>query len=182
MHRSASALTLALLLGTAAFQAGCGGGASGLTTGAVSTDGPAGGISNEHPMARPIAVAWTSARARRCGFYFDPSKLRSAYLAYEAKQGAAPDHAGKIQSTYDSTFNTISAKIGTDPDYCSERKAADIKGDLQRHLAGDYQPNLPKPVADNSCGFLGCTPTASSADKPFDTKDFWKKQDDAKRR
>jgi hypothetical protein len=182
MHRIASATTLALLLATAAFQAGCGGGASGLTTGAVSGDAPAGGINNDHPMARPISVAWTSARAKRCGFYFDPDKLRSSYLAYEAQQGAAPDQLGKLQSTYDSTFNTISAKIGAEADYCSDRKAADIKSNLQRHLAGDFQPNLPKATADNTCGFFGCTPSASSSNQPLDVKDFWKKQDDAKRR
>jgi hypothetical protein len=182
MHRFASVLTLALLLGTAAFQAGCGGSASGLTTGAVSADGPASGISNEHPMARPISVAWTSARAKRCGFYFDPGKLRSSYLAYEAQHGAAPDQVGKIQNTYDSTYDTISKRIGADADYCSDRKTADIKGDLQKVLAGDYTPNLPKPKADNSCGFFGCAPSASSSDKPLDTKEFWKKQDEAKRR
>ena len=44
------------------------------------------GISNESPMARPASVAWTSARAKRCGFFFDPVKLRTTYLAYEARQ------------------------------------------------------------------------------------------------
>jgi hypothetical protein len=182
MHRLASALTSALLLATAAFHAGCGNGASGLTTGAVSTDGPAGGVSNEHPMARPVSVAWTSARAKRCGFYFDPAKLRSSYLAYETQHGAAPDQVGKIQSTYDSTYDTIAKRIGADADYCSDRKTANIKGDLQKVLVGDYTPNLPQPKADNSCGFFGCTPSASSANQPLDAKDFWKKQDEAKRR
>jgi hypothetical protein len=176
MDRFARGMASALLLAAAAFVAGCSGGASGLTTGATSGETPS-GISNEHPMARPVSVAWTSARAKRCGFYFDPAKLRSSYLAYESQQGAAGEQLGKIQSTYDSTFSTISARVGADADYCTDRKGADIKADLQRHLAGDFRPNLPRPSADTNCGFFGCAPSASSADKPFDSKDFWKKQD-----
>jgi hypothetical protein len=176
MDRFAQALACALLLGSAALLAGCGSGASGLTTGAtLPADAPGGGISNEHPMARPISVAWTSARARRCGFYFDPAKLRSSYLAYESQHGAAGDQLAKIQSTYDSTFNTISQRIGADADYCTDKKGVDIKADLQRHLAGDFSPNLPKPVA-SSCGFFGCGPSTTE-EKAFDSKDFWKKQD-----
>jgi hypothetical protein len=174
-------MAFALLLVTAALHAGCGGGASGLTTGASPADAPA-GLSNEHPMARPISVAWTSARAKRCGFYFDPAKLRASYLAYEGQQGAAGDQLAKIQSTYDSTFNTTSTRINGDSDYCTDKKGADIKADLQRHLAGNFRPNLPKPSADASCGFFGCATSPSSSDKPLDTKDFWKKQDEAKRR
>jgi hypothetical protein len=168
----------ALLIAASALHAGCGGGASGLTTGATSADGPGSALANDNPMARPVAVAWTSARAKRCGFYFDPGKLRSSYLVYESQHGAVGDQLAKIQAAYDSTFNTISAKIGADADYCSDRKTAEIKADLQRHLAGDYQPNLPQPkAASASCGWFGCTDVSTSADKPFDSKDFWKKQD-----
>ncbi|HJZ42308.1 MAG TPA: hypothetical protein VJ233_01185 [Hyphomicrobiaceae bacterium] len=177
MHRFARGLACALLVAATALHAGCGGGASGLTTGATPADAPAGGISNEHPMARPISVAWTSARAKRCGFYFDADKLRASYLAYEAQQGAAGDQLAKIQGSYDSTFNTIRARINADPDYCTDKKGADIKADLQRHLAGDFRPNLPKSSADASCGFFGCATSPSSSDKPFDSKEFWKKQD-----
>ena len=179
MDRFAQSLSIGLLLAATVMHAGCGGGASGLTTGAtLPADAPAGGINNEHPLARPISVAWTSARARRCGFHFDPAKLRASYLAYEAQQGAAGDQLAKIQSSYDSTVNTISTRINGDPDYCTDRKGADIKADLQRHLAGNFTPNLPKAKADTSCGFFGCPSSPSSADKPFDSKDFWKKQDD----
>jgi hypothetical protein len=177
MHRIAPALTCALLLATAALVAGCGGGPSGLTTGATAADAQSGDMTNENPMARPFAVAWTSARAKRCGFYFDPAKLRSSYLAYESQHGVAGEQLAKIQNVYDSTFNSVSTRISADPDYCSDRKGADIKADLQRYLAGDYTPNLPKPKAVASCGFFGCGDTSSSSDKPFDSKEFWKKQD-----
>ena len=82
MHQFARAVGLSLLLAMPAALGGCSGGASGLTTSAVSGETPS-GINNEHPMARPISAAWTSARAKRCGFYFDPGKLRDSYLRYE---------------------------------------------------------------------------------------------------
>jgi len=176
MDRFARATAAVLLIASTALHGGCGSGASGLTTGATpSGDAPGGGLSNENPMARPFAVAWTSARAKRCGFYFDPAKLRASYLAFEGQQGNAGDQMAKIQATYDQTFNSISARIGADADYCTDRKSADIKADLQRHLAGDFRPNLPKPKVDN-CGFLGCN-ASSSSDESFNSKDFWKKQD-----
>ena len=56
-----SRLAVAALL--AVMLAGCSGGMSGFLGGAApaAADAP-GTISNENPMARPIAVAWTSAR------------------------------------------------------------------------------------------------------------------------
>jgi hypothetical protein len=176
MDRFARATAAGLILVSTALHAGCGSGASGLTTGATpSGDSPGGGLTNDNPMARPISVAWTSARAKRCGFYFDPAKLRSSYLAFEAQQGNAGDQMAKIQATYDQTYSSISGRISADADYCSDRKSADIKADLQRHMAGDYAPNLPKPKVDQSCGFFGCN--VSSTDENFNSKDFWKKQD-----
>lgn len=168
-----------LLIGVAALQAGCGNSANGLTTSALPADAPA--INNEDPMARPAAVAWTSARARRCGFYFDPAKLRASYLAYESRQGAAGEQLAKIEKSYDTTFKVISDRVSSEADYCTEKKGAEIKADLERHLAGDYTPNFPKPRPVASCGFFGCG--GSTSDEPFSSKDFWKKYDaDPKRR
>jgi hypothetical protein len=178
MDRFARGVGCTLLLAATALHAGCGGGASGLTTGGLPPDAPS-AVSNEHPMARPVAVAWTSARAKRCGFYFDPGKLRTSYLGYEARQGAAGEQLAKIESSYDSTFKLISDRVGADADYCSDRRGAEIKAELQRHLAGDFTPNLPKPKPVAACGFFGC-PTSATSDQPFDSKEFWKKQDQAR--
>src|SRR5262249_19695587 len=90
MDRFAQTLGTWLLLAGAAGLAACSSGASGLVTGATTVtaaDAP-GGITNENPLARPIGVAWTSARAKRCGFYFDAAKLRSSYLTFEARQSS----------------------------------------------------------------------------------------------
>lgn len=175
MQRLALGLGAAFLLAVTALQAGCGSNAGGLTTGSAATGDAPGGFSNEDPRARPVAVAWTAARAKRCGFFFDPAKLRTAYLAYEARQGAAGEPFMKIERSYDSTFKNISDRISGEADYCSDKKGIEIKADLQRHLAGDFTPNFPKPKVAESCGFFGCGSGAS--DEPFSSKDFWKKQD-----
>jgi hypothetical protein len=170
MDRFAEATAIGLLLAAIAL-AGCNGGASGLLTGATAADAP-GKLSNEDPLARPIAVAWTSARAHRCGFYFDPAKLKASYLAFEAKQSGG-DQVAKAEKTYDTTFRTIRQRVASDPDYCSDRKSAEIKADLQRHLAGDFTPKLPQPKKEESCGFFGCV---DASDQKWTPEKFWEEQ------
>jgi hypothetical protein len=165
-----------LLLAGALGLAACSGGASGLITGATTVnaaDAP-GGITNESPQARPIAVAWTSARAKRCGFYFDPAKLRASYLAYEARQSNG-ELLAKAEKSYDTTYKAMSDRLSGEPDYCTDQKGAEIKADLARHLQGDFTPNFPKVKVAESCGFFGCTPTANP-DEKLDVKKFWDDQ------
>ena len=172
MNRFAQALGFALLLAGTALHAGCGNSGSGLIT--SSTAAP-GGITNQDPMARPVSVAWTSARAKRCGFYFEPAKLKINYLSYERAQGADGEQLAKIEKSYDASFKATSDRISGDADYCGDRKGLAIKADLQRHLAGDYAPNLPTPKPVASCGFFGCSESIS--DEPFDSKKFWTEKD-----
>lgn len=175
MNNFAQVLAGATLLMSAGLLAACGNSASGLTTGAAPAAGdvPA-AISNEDPLARPVAVAWTAARAQRCGFYFDPTKLRASYLAYEAKQSNA-EALAKAQKTYDSTFGTIRDRVTSSPDYCTDRKSTEIKTDLQRHLAGDFSPKLPQPKKVETCGIWGCPQEKSN--EPFDAKKMYEELD-----
>jgi hypothetical protein len=174
MDRFTRGVVSVLLLAAAVLGAGCGGGASGLLTGSTpaAADAP-GTVENVDPGARPIAVAWTSARAQRCGFFFDPAKLRASYLAFEARQ-SPPDQFAKAEKTYDATFQTIRQRVAAEPDYCTDAKSAEIKKDLTRHLAGDFKPDFPKPKAAESCGFFGCGSSGSeekfSADKFFENQ------------
>ena len=184
MKRFASALSLAGAVTCAALLAGCGSSSNtsaGLTTASILGEGSAAssgetlGIRNDDPMARPVQVAWTSARAQKCGFNFDAASLKSTYLAYEASQGGNVASAEKI---YDQTANTIKTRTGPAEDYCSDRKSREIKADLQRHLAGNYTPNLPQPKAEVAqCGLFGgqCD---SGEKKEFAPKDFWQDQVD----
>ena len=174
MNRFAQGLGLALLLGAAGLQAGCSNSASGLTTASLTTP-EAGSISNDDPMARPVAVAWTSARAKRCGFFFDGPKLRTSYLAWEQSKGATGPQLAKIESSYDITYKGTFDRAAADAGYCTDKKGVEIKAELQRHLAGDYTPNLPKPKVVESCGFFGCG--APQSDEPFDSKKFWQQKD-----
>ncbi|MFZ1105917.1 MAG: hypothetical protein WAN86_24165 [Hyphomicrobiaceae bacterium] len=169
MDRFARGFAFALLLVTVGL-AGCGGSGAGLLTGATAAapDAP-GTLKTDDPLARPIAVAWTSARAQRCGFRFDPAKLRASYLAYEAGR-SPPDQLAKAEKTYDSTFKTIRERVGGDPEYCTDHKSAEIKQDLTRHLAGDFKADFPVPKKEESCGFFGCPD--GDADK-WDSKKFW---------
>ncbi len=181
MPRFAHSLGLSLLLAAAAIAAGCSGGASLITGSTASATEVPGAVPPESPLARPTAVAWTSARAEKCGFYFDSTKLRANYLAYEAKQ-STPDQLTKAQQAYDSTFKMIGQRVAANPDYCSDRKSAEIKAELTRHLAGDFTA---KPVAvakkEENCGWLGwgCTP-AARPDEKWDTEKWWK--DEANKR
>jgi hypothetical protein len=180
MHRFANGLFTALALAAAGLAAACSGGVAGgggLTGGMTTIEDPDAppGVRNDSPMARPIAVAWTSARARRCGFYFDSAKLRTSFLAYEATQGESRDKLAEVERTYDATFKAFTAKVSGDAGYCTDHKTAEIKAELQRHLAGDFTPNLPKPKVIPACGVLGCSTPLSEQD--FNTKSFWEKWD-----
>jgi hypothetical protein len=172
MDRFARVTAFGLLVAATAL-AGCNGGASGLLTGATAAADAPGKLSNDDPTARPIAVAWTSARAVRCGFHFDPAKLKASYLAYEAKQ-SGPDQLGKAEKSYDTTFKTIRDRVSSDPEYCTDGKSREIKADLTRHLAGDFTPKLPQSKVVESCGFFGCP--EAKRDEPFDAKKFWESE------
>src|SRR5262245_41286736 len=112
MDRFARALVSVLLLAAAGLGAGCSSAASGLLTGSTAAAADVPTASNDDPAARPMAVAWTSARAQRCGFFFDPGKLRSSYLAYEARQPGAD--VARAEKTYDSTYKTIRERVAAD--------------------------------------------------------------------
>lgn len=129
------------------------------------------GITNESPMARPASVAWTSARAKRCGFFFDPDKLRANYLAFEGRQPG--QDLAKVQGTYDNTFKVILQTVSGDSNYCDETRSQNIKSELARHLAGDFSPNLPKPKMVADCGFFGC----ANPQEKLDSKKFYKELD-----
>jgi hypothetical protein len=104
---------------------------------AAGPEAPA--VSPEDPTARAVQVAWTSARARYCGFVFDPNQLRANYLASEARAGKTPSELAKLEQAYDYAQDSVTQKIQDDVYYCSNKnRAATIGRDLNRYLAGDY--------------------------------------------
>lgn len=150
----------------AAALCGCGNGGSGVTTATVL--GPEAASQAQvaqapsDPNARAIQVGATSARAVKCGYNFDAAKLRASYLAAEAQQGLPPDQIAKVEKTYDTTQTSVGKAVAAQGDYCTEAKTREIKADLTRHLAGDFNPPQKKQVAQGG-GFLGDLFGSSSA-------------------
>lgn len=101
--------------------------------------------------SRTLQVASTSARAVKCGYYFDPGRLRAGFMAAEAAAAPGVD-MGKVEQTYDMTFRRVAASIEKADDFCTEDQTREIKSDLTRHLAGDYAPRpryVPATVASS---------------------------------
>lgn len=152
MKAATSTVVLAMAL------AGCSG-ASGITTGSLfgSDDKPAPSAAaapvNDPPM-RAFQVATVSARAIKCGYNFDPAKLKTNYLGYERALSATADVAG-IEKAYDVSFNAVAKAVAGRSDYCSAEKTKTIKTDLARHLAGDYTPSPPPKKEEEEGLFSG---------------------------
>lgn len=106
----------------------------------ATTDKEARYVSPEDPLARPIQVGWTSARASYCGFVFDPEQLRASFLASETGLGIPPEQMQKIAHAYDYTRDSVLSSIKNDPGYCTKERTAAIRRDINRYLAGDYSP------------------------------------------
>jgi hypothetical protein len=107
----------------------------------ASSEKEARNVASTDPLARPIQVGWTSARASYCGFIFDPNQLRSNYMASEVQAGATPAQMQKIERAYDYTRQSTLASIKDDLAYCNKERTAAIRSDLNRYLAGDYAPS-----------------------------------------
>ena len=106
----------------------------------ASTEIEARTVAPEDPLARPMQVGWTSARATHCGFVFNPDQLRSDFLAAEARSGIPPEQMTKIERAYDYTRKSVLDTIKDDPSYCNTARTAAIRLDLNRYLTGDYAP------------------------------------------
>lgn len=99
-------------------------------------------VVNDPPM-RAFQVGTVSARAIKCGFNFDPAKLKASYMMYESKQPGGANMA-KLEKIYDVSFNGVAKAVASQKSYCTSAKTKKIKADLSRHLAGDYTPSAPE--------------------------------------
>ena len=134
------------LLGLAIAAAGCSNSASQLlTTGSLfgtkskpKSSAPAAIVVK--PTDRAIQVAATSARAQKCGYFFDPAKLRTAYLASELQTGLPPADVAQLTKVYDYTTGKLTKVLAGKEGYCNGQRVTKIKSSLTRHLAGDFTP------------------------------------------
>jgi hypothetical protein len=107
----------------------------------ASTEKEARNIAPDDPLARPVQVAWTSARASHCGFIFNADQLRANYLAAEQMAGNTPEQMKKIVQAYDYTRQSTYSTIRDNLAYCNKERTDAIRNDLSRYLAGDYTPS-----------------------------------------
>jgi hypothetical protein len=134
------------------------------------------------PTDRAFQVGSVSARAAKCGYNFDAPRLKASYMASEMGRGTAD--MGQLEKIYGVAYNGVMKAAVEDPNYCSERKTQEIKGDLARLLAGDFEPPRKALVAqkkdDDEDGFFGGLFSSSSGDSgpKFGSDDWWQKQND----
>ena len=156
MNRWEASLAVALIASAGGGISACSGssvGSSPLTASSildgatpVAAGGPApasvagGVVSPGDPSARAAQLAWTTARANKCGFVFGPDKLRSALIAAETAKGATPDVLDKMNKAYDATRTKAAVVLAQDEAFCSKDNVAATRVDLNRHLAGDFSP------------------------------------------
>lgn len=143
------ARTIWALLGVAVLVSGCGASLGDVSTGSLFGGAPKAppAVQND-PTARAMQVGTTAARAIKCGYNFDPSKLRTQFLAAETV--AAPADATKLAQIYDTSFSGVSKAVASQGEaYCTAGKTAAIKEALNRHLAGDFTPTPPEPVEED---------------------------------
>lgn len=183
----------ALLL--AAALAGCSSSGGGVSTasilGAAPTPPPAGATQAgavvpvavapaSTPTDRAFQVGSVSARAAKCGYNFDAAKLKASYMANEIGRGTAD--TAQLEKIYGVAYNGVMKAAVEDPNYCSDRKTQAIKTDLNRLLAGDFEPPAKAMVAkkddDDDGGFFGGLFDGSSQDSgpSFGSGDWWEKQ------
>ena len=123
-----------------------------------------------NPTNRAFQVGTVSAKAIKCGFNFDPAKLKNNYLTYERTLAPTADMAG-IEKVYDVSFNGVAKAVAGESDYCTDDKAKAIKADLSRHLAGDYSPPArPKEAVAESDGIFGNLFAGDTSGQEYDSR------------
>jgi len=134
--------TAALLAATA--LAACSSGTSLLSTGSTQP-AIAAAPQPATPRDRATYAAATVAEAAKCGYNFDPVRLRANYVAWETQQGTPPQELAQLEQVYDTTRNRLSAGITKTEDFCTDDQTEKIKRNLSKQLAGDFSAPARKP-------------------------------------
>lgn len=159
-----SRVSAVLVLAVSAALSGCSG-SSALTTGSLFGGGDkpkaAPPAPRNDPVARAFQVGAVSARAQKCGFNFDPVRLKASFLASEVQLGTSVEEVAKADKLFNATQGAVAKAIAKAEDYCSAERVDYIRGDLTRHLAGDFAPGRPRDFSKDEGGlfsFGGNTP------------------------
>lgn len=130
------------------------------------------------PSDRAFQAGSVTARAAKCGYNFDAEQLRAAYLAHETGLGASNEEIAQLTQVYNVAHNGVLKAASEDPDYCSDRRTNEIKSDLGRLLAGDFEPPRRQVAQKQEEGlFSGWFDGGSGDSGPsFGSDDWWDKQ------
>lgn len=120
------------------------------------------------PVNRAFRVGTVSARAVKCGFNFDPAKVKASWLASESQAGTPVDQMASAEKAYSVGYNGVMKAIAQKEGYCEGDKSRDIKADLAMLLAGDYSPQPLKPRAEEDDGSLVKFGSGVQVNNPFD--------------
>lgn len=153
-------MPIASILG-ALVLGGCG--SNPLTTGSLlggnapaKPEGPV--VPANTPFNRAFQVGSVSARAVKCGFNFDPARVKSNFVAAETTAGTSVEDMAKVEKAYAMSYNGVLKAAAAKPDYCTDKKSREIKADLALLLAGDYSPQALRPKEEDNEGlFVGGT-------------------------
>jgi len=198
MHRAAISV---LMLALAAAAGGCSSSGNGVSTAAILASPPpaptAAGVapgaqagtdpaaaavavlpvSTSTPTSRAFQVGSVSARAAKCGYNFDPVRLKAQYIAYETSLGATPDVLANVEKVYGVAHNGVSKAAADETNYCSAQKTRTIKADLTRLLAGDYEPPARVAQKEDDGGFFGgLFGGGGGGEEKFGGGDWWEAQ------
>lgn len=145
----ASRFLLALAVTSTLGLTACSGDGPSLPTGSLFSGAQAKPATDDR-TERALLAGATSARASRCGYNFDPARLRQAYIAYETAQGGSPEDIAKAEKAFDYTRTALAGKIAQDEAFCSDAKTKEIKAELTKQLAGDFStPKKPQVQVSN---------------------------------
>jgi curli biogenesis system outer membrane secretion channel CsgG len=142
--------------------AACSGGGGVTTASLLGT--PAAQPQVDEPTDRALHAASVSARASKCGYNFNPAKLRESFLAAEAASGATPEQMTKLGQSYDFTHTTVSKQISNPEEYCSDQRTRQVSADLTKQLAGDFR-SPKKPPLPKSAGWWDTASSQKSLDR-----------------
>lgn len=106
------------------------------------------------PINRALQVGTVSARAVKCGFNFDPGRIKGNYLAAEAKTGTSVEEIAKAEKIYNVGYNGVAKAVADKPNYCTPKKSKEIKDDLALLLAGNFTPQPYRPKEEDDEGLI----------------------------
>ena len=132
----------ALGCGLAFALAGCAGSGSELTTaGVLGEEKKPGNLAMQEHGHGPRDPGGLGRGARRqVRLQLRSGQAEVGLPGHEAQAGLGVDELAKTEKVYGVAYSGVAKGVQGDSAYCTDRKSAEIKSDLTRHLAGDFSP------------------------------------------